>query len=87
MDVGPLLWVGGDSPGPLGNGAQGHGLLDLCQREHHGEAGERGKTRVAHVVVGEVVERLLAGKFDCKDSQREREGEREKPISTLEICI
>jgi len=42
-------------PGALGNGAQGHGLLDLSQRQHHGEAGQRGQPRVPHVVIGEVV--------------------------------
>lgn len=63
-----------DSPGALGHGAQGHGLFDLCQGQHYGEAGQRGQTRVTHVVVGEVVVRLLAGEFSCT--------EREKRFST-----
>ena len=42
-------------PGALGDGAQGHGLFDLSQRQHHGEARQRGQPRVPHVVVGEVV--------------------------------
>ena len=47
-------------PGAFGDGAQGHGLLDLGQGEHHGEAGQRGQPGVPHVVVSEVVVGLLA---------------------------
>ena len=42
-------------PGAFGDGAQGHGLFDLSQRQHHSEAGQRGEPRVPHVVIGEVV--------------------------------
>ena len=49
-----------DSLGAFGDGAQGHGLLDLGQRQHHGEAGQRGQPGIPHVVAGEVVVGLAA---------------------------
>lgn len=53
-------------PRALGNGAQGHGLFDLGQWQHHSEAGKGGESRVSHVVVGEVVVRVLAAQLGCK---------------------
>lgn len=50
-------------PSAFGDGAQGHGLFDLSQRQHHSEAGQRGQPWVPHVVICEVVVRILAAQF------------------------
>lgn len=50
-------------PGAFGDGAQGHGLFDLSQRQHHGEAGQRGEAWVSHVVICKVVICILAAQF------------------------
>lgn len=42
-------------PCAFGDGTQSHGLFNLSQRQHHGEAGQRGEPGIPHVVVGEVV--------------------------------
>jgi len=49
-----------DLPGALGDGAQGHGLFDLGQGEHGGQAGQRGQPGAAQVVVAEAAVGLLA---------------------------
>lgn len=53
-------------PRALGDGAQGHGLFDLGQWQHHSETGQRGESWVSHVVIGEVVVRVLAAQLCCK---------------------
>lgn len=42
-------------PRTLRDGAESHGLFDLSQGQHHGEAGQLGEPRIPHVVVGQVV--------------------------------
>lgn len=55
---------GGDLPCAFGDGTEGHGLLDLGQRQHRGEDGQGGQPRVAHVVVGKVVVGVLTVEFN-----------------------
>lgn len=42
-------------PRAFGDGAQGHGLFDLSQWQHHTEAGQRREPWVPNVVIAEVV--------------------------------
>lgn len=57
-------------PCALGDGAQGHGLFDLSQRQHHSEAGQWDEPRVPHVVIGEIVVRILAAQFGWKTHRK-----------------
>lgn len=73
----------GSSPCALSDGAQGHGLFDLSQRQHHGQAWQRGEPRIPHVVVGEVVIGLLVGEFGCKTKQKQSKNKETTKVSIM----